>query len=39
VIRKLRVRARGVAPDTLRTWADDLRAALNAAPYPVPAEG
>jgi hypothetical protein len=39
VIRKLRVRARGVAPDTLRTWADDLRAALSAEPYPVPAEG
>lgn len=39
VIRRLRVRGRGVAPDALRGWVDELRSALSAAPYPVPAEG
>jgi hypothetical protein len=38
-IRTLRVRARGLAPDALRAWVEDLRRELNAGPYPVPVEG
>jgi hypothetical protein len=38
VIRTLRVRARGLKPEVLRAWVEDLRDQLNAAPYPVPLE-
>ena len=39
IVRRLRIRARGVAPDALRAWAGELQTALNASPYPVPAQG
>ncbi len=39
VIQRLRVRARGLKPEVLRAWAEDLRVELSAAPYPVPVEG
>src|SRR6266545_2999262 len=38
VIATLRVRAQGSSEPTLRSWVDDLKAALGAAPYPIPAE-
>jgi hypothetical protein len=38
-IRTLRVRVRGLGRAALESWVEDLRTELNAAPYPVPAEG
>ena len=38
VIRTLRVRAVGRTGAALRSWVEDLRRELNAAPYPVPVE-
>jgi hypothetical protein len=36
-IATLHVRGSGLQPAALRTWTDELRRELNAAPYPVPA--